>query len=93
LRWHFGGNDSTLTFAINFPSRNNTKMKTLIIALSITCITLIPAAAVERPSDAQLHAYKAYHHAIYLKDTAAEAGGTNNKGCSGVEERDLRLHP
>jgi hypothetical protein len=33
--------------------------------------------AVNRPSDAHLHAYKAWHHAIYLKDTASEAGGTN----------------
>jgi len=32
---------------------------------------------VERPADAQLHAYKAKHHADYLKVTAAEAGGTN----------------
>ncbi len=30
-----------------------------------------------RPSDAHLHAYKAWHHAIYLKVTAADAGGTN----------------
>jgi hypothetical protein len=52
-------------------------MKPSIIALSITLTSLAPAAAVERPSDAQLHAYKAYHHAIYLKATAAEAGGTN----------------
>ena len=34
-------------------------------------------AAVERPTDAQLHAYKAVHHAEYLKTTAAQAGGTN----------------
>lgn len=32
---------------------------------------------VERPKDAQLHAYKAVHHAEYLKVTAREAGGTN----------------
>jgi hypothetical protein len=32
---------------------------------------------VERPTDAQLHAYKAKHHADYLKVTAATAGGTN----------------
>jgi len=35
------------------------------------------SAAVERPSDAQLHAYKAWHHAMYMKVTAAAAGGTN----------------
>jgi hypothetical protein len=33
--------------------------------------------AAERPTDAQLHAYKAVHHADYLKVTAASAGGTN----------------
>ncbi len=31
----------------------------------------------EKPSVAELHAYKAYHHAIYMKTTAAAAGGTN----------------
>ncbi len=35
------------------------------------------AVAAERPTDAQLHAYKAVHHAEYLKATAAQAGGTN----------------
>jgi hypothetical protein len=35
------------------------------------------ADAVERPTDAQLHAYKAYHHARYMVITAAQAGGTN----------------
>jgi hypothetical protein len=52
-------------------------MKPSIIALSITLTSLAPSAAVERPGDAHLHAYKAYHHAIYLKATAEEAGGTN----------------
>lgn len=33
--------------------------------------------APERPSDAELHAYKAYHHARYMETTAAQAGGTN----------------
>ncbi len=31
----------------------------------------------EKPSVAELHAYKAYHHARYLVTTAAQAGGTN----------------
>jgi hypothetical protein len=35
------------------------------------------ATALERPSDAELHAYKAYHHARYMVQTAAAAGGTN----------------
>jgi len=30
-----------------------------------------------RPSDVHLHAYKAWHHAVYMKVTAAAAGGTN----------------
>ena len=47
-----------------------------------------PAVAVEqesptapvtpaRPSNAELHAYKAYHHARYMVQTAEEVGGTN----------------
>lgn len=37
-----------------------------------------PAVAkVERPTDAELHAYKAYHHARYMVVTAEQAGGTN----------------
>jgi hypothetical protein len=35
------------------------------------------AVAAERPSNAHLHAYKAVHHAEYMKTTAADAGGTN----------------
>ena len=31
----------------------------------------------ERPSDAELHAYKAFHHTRYMVQTAAQAGGTN----------------
>lgn len=35
------------------------------------------AFAVERPTDAEFHAFKAYHHAIYMETTAKQAGGTN----------------
>ena len=35
------------------------------------------SASEERPTDAQLHAYKAWHHAMYMKVTAAAAGGPN----------------
>lgn len=35
------------------------------------------AVAVERPTDAEFHAFKAYHHAIYMETTAKQAGGTN----------------
>jgi hypothetical protein len=34
-------------------------------------------AAPERPTDAELHAFKAYHHAVYMVTTAKQAGGTN----------------
>ena len=65
-------------FAANLPNQKQRhKMKLLIITLSIACSSLGLAAPVARPSDAHLHAYKAYHHAIYLKVTAKEAGGTN----------------
>jgi hypothetical protein len=36
----------------------------------------VPATPT-RPSDAELHAYKAYHHARYMAQTAEAAGGTN----------------
>jgi hypothetical protein len=35
------------------------------------------SANPERPSDAELHAYKAYHHTRYMVQTAAAVGGTN----------------
>ena len=35
------------------------------------------SAQPEKPTVAELHAYKAMHHAIYMKTTAAAAGGTN----------------
>jgi hypothetical protein len=40
---------------------------------------LFPGAVVaaERPSDAELQAFKVYHHAVYLVTTAGQAGGTN----------------
>jgi len=34
-------------------------------------------AAPERPSDADLMAFKVYHHAVYLETTAKQAGSTN----------------
>jgi hypothetical protein len=36
----------------------------------------VPAVPA-RPSDAELDAYKVYHHARYLVQTAKQAGGTN----------------
>ena len=35
------------------------------------------AVAVERPTDAELMAFKVYHHAVYMVSTAKDAGGTN----------------
>jgi len=34
-------------------------------------------AAVEKPTAAEFHAFKAYHHAVYMVTTAKQAGGTN----------------
>ncbi len=52
-------------------------MKNVILALILTALFSGTAVAAERPTDAQLNAYKAVHHAEYLKTTAADAGGTN----------------
>ena len=35
------------------------------------------APAPERPSDADLMAFKVYHHMVYMETTATQAGGTN----------------
>jgi hypothetical protein len=54
------------------------KMKNIMITLTLIVLLVDSAIASERrPSDAQLHAYKAYHHAIYMVTTANQAGGTN----------------
>jgi hypothetical protein len=37
----------------------------------------VAEAAPERPSDADLNAFKVYHHAVYMETTAEAAGGTN----------------
>jgi hypothetical protein len=53
-------------------------MKISIMALVLMFTTLLGAAvAAERPTDAEFHAFKAYHHAIYRETTAKQAGGTN----------------
>lgn len=51
-------------------------MKKLIIMFLATFVACT-AMAAERPSDAHLHAFKAYHHAVYMVTTAKQAGGTN----------------
>ena len=52
-------------------------MRKVVIAFVLALFVSGVAIAVERPTDAQLHAYKAYHHARYLVTTTAGAGGTN----------------
>ena len=52
-------------------------MKRFAIVMALIAFFCGTALALERPSDAHLHAYKVVHHADYLKVTAAQAGGTN----------------
>ena len=52
-------------------------MKNVITSIILTTLSLGAAIAVERPTDADLHAFKAYHHAVYMVTTAKQAGGTN----------------
>ncbi len=53
-------------------------MKYVIIIFALASLFINTAiAAVERPSDAELHAFKAFHHAVYMVTTAKQAGGTN----------------
>ena len=49
----------------------------LVVVLGSAMGCANKASSPERPSDAHLHAYKAVHHADYLKVTAAAAGGCN----------------
>jgi hypothetical protein len=39
--------------------------------------TAVESVAPEKPSDADLMAFKVYHHMVYMVTTAQEAGGTN----------------
>ena len=63
-----------------------TKVTSLLILLVITFCFLAGCEKTkneevkkeeEKPSVAELHAYKAYHHARYMVQTAEAAGGTN----------------
>ncbi|TLX74073.1 DUF1254 domain-containing protein [Labilibacter sediminis] len=60
---------TAMLIAISFTACNTQTKKTEKKAKS----TVTP----ERPSDAELHAYKAYHHTRYMVQTAEAAGGTN----------------
>jgi len=52
-------------------------MKYTITTLTLVNLLFGIAVAAERPSDAELQAFKIYHHAVYLVTTAEQAGGTN----------------
>ena len=61
-----------------FGCQNNTEPKPEIKpAAEVKQEAPVIPATPTRPSDAELHAYKAYHHARYMVQTAEEAGGTN----------------
>ena len=47
-----------------------------LAAIAISSIAT-NAYAQERPSDADLMAFKVYHHMVYMVTTAKQAGGTN----------------
>jgi hypothetical protein len=61
------------------------KVMSFIIAMAITCVFTAcgtqekekAANQPERPSDADLMAFKVYHHMVYMETTAKQAGGTN----------------
>jgi hypothetical protein len=52
-------------------------MKDVIIAFTLVTLFSNTAVASERPTDAELQAFKVYHHAMYLVTTVEQAGGTN----------------
>ena len=52
-------------------------MKKSIIAVMLTIVLLSAAVAGERPSDAELMAFKVYHHTVYKEATSKQAKGTN----------------
>lgn len=53
-------------------------MKIFITTLMLLLATFLNAASTpEKPSDADLNAFKVYHHAVYMETTAKQAGGTN----------------
>ncbi|MGF1695677.1 DUF1254 domain-containing protein [Vibrio lamellibrachiae] len=52
-------------------------VKTLALALSTLMTGSVVAQSISDPTVPELHAYKAFHHAEYMKQTAEQAGGTN----------------
>ncbi|MGF1718556.1 DUF1254 domain-containing protein [Vibrio kyushuensis] len=53
------------------------KVKYLAITLSVLLSGTAIAQNIAEPTVSDLHAYKAFHHAEYMKETAEQAGGTN----------------
>jgi len=49
----------------------------VIVISFLACESQIKKEETDKPSVAELHAYKVYHHARYMVTTAADAGGTN----------------
>ena len=53
-------------------------MKILITTLALLLTTFLNAAStLEKPSDAELMAFKVYHHTVYKETTTKQVGGTN----------------
>ncbi len=52
-------------------------MKKLFTIITLVLLITGISLAAERPSDADLIAFKIYHHAVYMVTTAKQAGGTN----------------
>ena len=52
-------------------------MLVVIVISFLACESQIKKEETDKPSVAELHAYKAYHHARYMVQTAEQAGGTN----------------
>ncbi len=52
-------------------------MRALIAIVCVASVLGGIQVQAQEPSVAKLHAWKAYYHAVYMKGTAADAGGTN----------------
>ena len=65
-----------IALAVDLNKRKHT-MKNVISVLTMLVLFLGNSYALERPSNADLNAFKVYHHAVYMVTTAKQAGGTN----------------
>jgi hypothetical protein len=77
-----------LNFAEEKMMLNSKENSWFIAGIAVACVAVSmscgapagvdeKAAVSEVPTNAELHAYKAYHHARYMETTAAQVGGTN----------------